>query len=171
MLPYGTVIDGDASSHIGYTRHVKELLINRISLRRKSSYMLEHPSILWYSFLEREAVKIQSCGKSAGKTRIHYSIRVTNRKIYKPIKKLKCMVNEYVTLEQAETYAQLYQKLVDIDSNVESLRTQHQVFRKRAVMKAFAVDIPAYEKQVPEDVREQLGFDLTGLVQKLTSLM
>lgn len=82
--------------------------------------------------------------------------------------------NKY-TAEQTARFNELYQKLVNIDKQVEEYKTnpnlQHTVFRRRFAFLALGEHLPNYEREVPQDVRDAFDFDVKGLVKKVRSLL
>jgi len=84
------------------------------------------------------------------------------------------MTEEY-SEEQMQKFRKLHQTLVDAEKDVEKYKTepafQPEVFRKRFAMLVFGEYIPNYEREVPQDVRDEFGFDVKGLATKVKDLM
>ena len=87
---------------------------------------------------------------------------------------LKKEKQEIITPEQQrERYDELFNSLADAERKIEEERFKSlpHVYKKAYIMKILGEIIPTYEKEVPEDVREQFGYDIKGLVEKVSEIL
>lgn len=78
--------------------------------------------------------------------------------------------------EQVEKFNTLYQKLVQVDKEVDEYLSgekalSHPVLKRRIALIALGEHLPNYKEEVPEDVRDAFGFDEKGLVNKVNKLL
>lgn len=71
------------------------------------------------------------------------------------------------TPEQMLRFQELYNNLINAEKDIETWKNSPLVYQKRFLMIVFGRHIPDYEREVPEDVRKKLNFDIKGLAAKI----
>ncbi|MAH07136.1 hypothetical protein CMI38_02705 [Candidatus Pacearchaeota archaeon] len=81
------------------------------------------------------------------------------------------------TTVQMQRFQELHQQLLDAESYLEDVEKPSYLTddslngaRYRSLARIlFGVYVPTYEKEVPEDVREEFNFDVESLVERVKS--